>query len=66
MVEPNEKISGFAVNPITKEKIPIYLKSDVEFGEFNAKGIPNIDAKLGKENFCPSVFFFKNLEFCKS
>lgn len=47
MVTPNEKIPGFAINPLTNERIPVFLKNDDHFGELNANGIPYVDSKLG-------------------
>ena len=48
MVKPNERVLGFAVNLVTQDKIPVFLKEDNEFGEVNANGIPYVDSKLGK------------------
>lgn len=31
---------------MTKQKIPIYLKNDSEFGTLNSQGVPYVDAKL--------------------
>lgn len=48
MVKPNEKLQGYVINPITNEKIPLYLKEDDKFGELNANGTPCVDSKLGR------------------
>lgn len=36
-----------AVNPLTGEEIPIFLKSDENFGEKSLDNVPFLDAKLG-------------------
>jgi leucyl-tRNA synthetase len=42
----NSFLDCFAFNPLSKQKIPIYLNSSDDFGELNANGEPYLDARL--------------------
>jgi hypothetical protein len=43
----NSLLPLYAVHPLTNANIPIYLKSDDEFGDLDSDGRPILDAKLG-------------------
>ena len=36
-----------AINPFSQKTIPIFLKSDDDFGHLNENGEPYVDSKLG-------------------
>lgn len=46
-LKENSRLPCYAINPFTKNKIPLFLKNDSEFGTLNSQGIPYVDSKLG-------------------
>ncbi len=46
--EENTFLECYAINPLTKEEIPVFLNSNENYGEKNADGKYCLDAKLGK------------------
>ncbi|CAF0843335.1 unnamed protein product [Brachionus calyciflorus] len=45
-VQENSRLPCYAIHPFTKQKIPVYLRNDAEFGTLNAQGVPYVDSKL--------------------
>lgn len=46
-IEENNLVPCHAINPFTRERTPIYLRNESEFGTLNSQGVPYADAKLG-------------------
>ena len=50
MAEDSE-LKVYALNPLSDAKVPIFLKSDDDFGPLDAHSEPYIDAKIGMKQF---------------
>mgnify|MGYP001810795324 CR=1 FL=1 len=55
----NSCLKLYAINPFSKKKTPIFLKSDDDFGHLNENGEPYVDSKLGFYLFFFIMFTIK-------
>ena len=68
----NQQVPGYAINPVTGDRIPVFFKDDTHFGELNSNGVPYVDSRLGIKislnimvfnNFFFNLIGYRNTEF---